>query len=159
MNKSATTGDQQTPRKRKPPSTAWQPGQSGNPAGRPQGSKHQATLAAEALLDGEAEALTRKAVEKALEGDTTALRLCLERLVPPRRDRAVPIDLPSMESAKDALKAKAAIFAAVGCGQISVAEAQSLSGLIDGFVKTVELTEFEARIDELERVVRKKVKR
>src|SRR5262245_41119418 len=52
-------------------------GQSGCPAGKPRGARHRTTLAAEALLDGEAEALTRKAVELALNGDSTALRLCL----------------------------------------------------------------------------------
>ena len=50
-------------------------GQSGNPAGRPRGSRNRATRAMQTLLDGEAQALTRKAVELALEGDTTALRL------------------------------------------------------------------------------------
>lgn len=57
----------------------------GNP-GKPRGTRHKATQAALALLDGEAGALTRKAVEMALAGDTTALRLCLERIAPPRRD-------------------------------------------------------------------------
>ena len=53
------------------------------------GARHKATVAAEALLDGEAEALTRKAVEMALAGDGTALRLCLDRIIPPRRERPV----------------------------------------------------------------------
>ena len=49
-------------------------GQSGNPAGKPKGARHRATLAAETLLDGEAEALTRKAIALALAGDPIALR-------------------------------------------------------------------------------------
>ena len=65
-------------------------GLSGNPAGRPRGSRNRTTLAAQALLDGEAEALTRKAVDLALDGDIAALRLCLERIIPVRRE---PIDL------------------------------------------------------------------
>ncbi len=52
-------------------------GQSGNPAGKPKGARSAVTLAAEALLDGEAEALTRKAIDMALGGDATAMRLCL----------------------------------------------------------------------------------
>ena len=53
----------------------------GNP-GKPKGARHRATLAVAALLDGEAEALTRKAVDMALAGDRAAMRLCLERLAP-----------------------------------------------------------------------------
>ena len=61
----------------------------GNP-GKPTGTRHRATRAVAELLDGESGALTRKALEMALAGDTTALRLCLERIAPPRRDSPVP---------------------------------------------------------------------
>jgi len=71
----------------------FQPGQSGNPNGRPKGSRNVATLALESLLDGEAEALTRKAVELALTGDIAALRLCLDRILPPRKDRSVSFEM------------------------------------------------------------------
>ena len=72
----------------------FEPGKSGNPKGRPKGSRNQATLLAEALLDGEAETLTRTMIEKASDGDTNAMRFCLERLVPARRERCVTFDLP-----------------------------------------------------------------
>jgi len=62
------------------------------------GARHKATVAAEALLDGEAEALTRKAVEMALAGDGAALRLCLDRIIPPRRERPVRFNMPVMQS-------------------------------------------------------------
>ena len=58
----------------------------GNP-GRPRGARHKTSQAIEALLEGEAEGLTRKAVDMALQGNTTALRLCLERVCPPRKNR------------------------------------------------------------------------
>jgi hypothetical protein len=73
-------------------------------------------LAAETLLDGEAEALTRKAVEMALSGDTTAMRLCLERIAPPRKDRPVTFALPKLETAADAITACAALVEAVASG-------------------------------------------
>ena len=57
----------------------FQKGQSGNPAGKPKGARNKATLAVEALLDGEAEELTRKAIELAKAGDIPALRICLDR--------------------------------------------------------------------------------
>ena len=57
--------------------TRFRKGQSGNPSGRPRGARNKTTLAVEALLDGEAEVLTRKAIERAKDGDSVALRLCL----------------------------------------------------------------------------------
>lgn len=66
---------------------------SGNPA-KPRGTRHKATQAVLALLEGEATALTRKAVEMALQGDGVALRLCLDRIAPPRMDSPVQFAMP-----------------------------------------------------------------
>ncbi len=90
----------------------------GNP-GKPKGSRHRATQAVQALLVGEAEALTRKVVEMALAGDTTALRLCLERLAPPRKDAPVTFELPPMTSTSDAVQAAGAILGAVAEGDLT----------------------------------------
>ncbi len=64
----------------KPIRGRFRPGQSGNPSGRPKGARHKATMAVEALLNGEADAITRKAIDAALAGDMTAIRLCLDRI-------------------------------------------------------------------------------
>src|SRR5215831_18707666 len=80
--------------------TRGRPFAKGNP-GKPRGARHRSTLAAEALLDGEAEALTRTAIELALAGDTIALRLCLDRIIPTRRHRAVAFGLPPVRAAAD----------------------------------------------------------
>src|SRR6478735_1605155 len=93
-------------------------GQSGNPAGRPRGARNGATRAMQLLLDGEAQALTRKAVELALDGDTTALRMCLDRIAPPRRERGAPFKLPPVRDALDLAGAMTAIIAATGNGAI-----------------------------------------
>src|ERR1043166_9359171 len=82
----------------------FQKGCSGNPQGRPLGARNAATVIAEQLLDGEAEAITRKVIELAKQGDLTAVRLCLERIVPPRRDRPVHFTLPAISSADGAPK-------------------------------------------------------
>lgn len=121
----------------------------GNP-GRPPGARHKTTLAAEAILNGEAEALTRKAVEKALEGDTVALRLCLERIVPPRKDRPVGFPLPKIENAAGGTKLMSAMLEAVASGEVTPCEAGEISKLIESYVKTLEVTEFEARLKALE---------
>src|SRR5947207_12278914 len=92
-------------------------GQSGNPAGKPKGARNAATLAAEAPLDSEAEALTRKAVDLALKGDTVALRLCLERIMPARKSRNVSFDLPAVDAAADLVPAFSAVLAAMSGGE------------------------------------------
>ena len=121
----------------------------GNP-GKPPGTRHKATRAVEALLDGEAEALSRKAVEMALSGDGAALRLCLERIAPPRKDSPVSFPLPPMESARDAASAAAAILQAVAGGELTPTEGAHVMGLVDGFRRVLEVTEIEARLTELE---------
>lgn len=128
----------------------WQPGQSGNPNGRPKGARNKVTLAIEALLEGEAEALTRKAIELAKAGDLTALRLCLDRLAPVRKDRPISFDLPPINDAADAVKASAAVLAAVAGGDLTPSEAAELGKLIESYVKALEATEFEKRLRKLE---------
>src|SRR3954452_18790505 len=87
--------------------TRFKAGQSGNPAGKAKGTRHRATLAAASLLDGEAETITRKTIEMAKAGDTVALRLCLDRLAPVRKDRPVAFALPRIETTADLPKASA----------------------------------------------------
>ena len=125
-------------------------GQSGNPKGRPVGFRCKATMAAAALLDGEAESLTRKAVELALDGDTTALRLCLERIYPAPKDRPVDVELPTVDTAADLPRATAAILEAVGSGELTPLEGNALASIVSAHAKTVDVAEFDARLKALE---------
>ena len=125
--------------------------QSGTPAAGPKGAMNRSTLATQALLDGEAEALTRKAVELAKSGNPMALRLCLERLLPPRKDRHVNFTLPRIEGAHDLVKALGAILEAVARGEITPAEGQTLTTMLDGYRKGLETADHEARITALEK--------
>jgi hypothetical protein len=129
----------------------FKPGKSGNPNGRPKGSRNATTLALESLLDGEAEALTRKAVELALTGDIAALRLCLDRILPPRKDRPVSFQMPPINNAIDARAASAALLDAVASGALTPSEASEVGKLIDGYVRSIEVTEVLARLDTLEK--------
>ncbi len=128
----------------------WKKGQSGNPAGKPKGARHRATRAAEALLDGEAEALTRKAIEKALEGDSIALRLCLDRIVPPRKDRPISFELPDVKTAADTTAVMASILKGLATGDITPSEAETLGKLIESYAKALEVRTLEERITALE---------
>jgi uncharacterized protein DUF5681 len=128
----------------------FQKGQSGNPAARPRGSVNRATRAAALLLDGEAEALSRKAIELALAGDPAALRLCLDRTVAPRRERPLEVALPPIDSAADLLGAIKAVAGAVGRGAITATEGVALSQMIETFLRTIDASDFEMRLRRLE---------
>jgi hypothetical protein len=127
------------------------PGQSGNPGGRPKGALNKATLASQTLLEGEAEALTRKVVELAKGGHPMALRLCLDRLLPPRKDRPISLTLPTIKEAADLVKGLGAIVEAVAQGVITPGEGQSLAAVLDLYRKGLETTDLEARITALEK--------
>jgi hypothetical protein len=122
---------------------------SGN-SGKPKGSRHRATQAALALLDGQSEALTAKAVSMALGGDVTALRLCLERIAPVRRDAPVVFALPALACAADAARAAAAILGAVAEGELTPTEGASIMALVETWRRTFELTQIETRLSALE---------
>ena len=126
-------------------------GQSGNPAGRPRKPRSNSTRAIQLLLDGEAQALTCKAVELALEGNTAALRMCLDRLMVPRRDRAVALAMQQVRDAGDLAPAMAAIMTAAGRGEISPGEGLGYARLVDVLLKAIDAHGFEQRLQELEK--------
>ena len=125
-------------------------GRSGNPEGRPEGSRNKATLALEALIDGNGAAVVNALVGAALRGDVSAGRALLDRLVPPRKDRPVAFAMPGIKTPGDAAKAFGAIVAAVAAGEMTPMEATEVSRLLADFVKVLELTEIESRIQALE---------
>jgi hypothetical protein len=108
----------------------------------------------EALFEGEADAIGRKAIEKAKEGDTTAMRLCLERIIPPLKDRPVAFAMPTLETAADAVKATSVIAQAVADGDMTPSEAGELSRLVESFTRAVEAHDLEARLARLEEATR-----
>jgi hypothetical protein len=127
-------------------------GKSGNPKGRPKGARNAATVLAEALLDGEVDTIIRKLIDKAKDGDSTALRLCLDRLLPPRRERAIAFQLPSkIETAADAAHASSLVLTACAVGTLSPGDASQIMSLIASHVQLLEMTEIEARLSALEK--------
>jgi hypothetical protein len=132
------------------PRGRYKKGESGNPRGRQPGSRNKATQIAEHLLDGEAEALTRRALELAFGGDATALRLCFERILPPRRGRPVQVQVPPVRGAADLGATMAAITTAATGGSITPGEAAELARVVEIYVRAVETSDFERRLQQLE---------
>ena len=119
-------------------------------SGRPKGSRNKATIAIESLLEGQSEALTQIAISKALDGDSFALRLCLDRIAPPMKDKPMVFPLPQMWDAMDASQAAGSVLSAVSEGTLTPIEATRVMGLIDSYRRTLELTDIEFRIKALE---------
>jgi Family of unknown function (DUF5681) len=130
----------------------FKPGQSGNPTGKAKGTRNATTLAMEVLLDGQAEALTQKAINMALEGDMTALRLCLDRVLPARKDRPVTFALPPINTPQDAAVTISAVLSAVAAGELTPSDASEISKLIEVYVETVKTAEFAERLNQLEKM-------
>jgi len=122
------------------------PGQSGNPAGRPRGSRNKKTLMLEALLDEESETLMRRVIGLAKMGDDVAMRLVFARMLPPRRDRPVPLALPRIESEADARRASGDVMEALAAGEITPQEAEQVLRVVAGAAMVMQSSDMGERI-------------
>src|SRR5262245_45926834 len=113
-------------------------GQSGNPAGRPLGARNRKTLIAEALFEENAEQIVACVIERALMGDSAAMRMCIGVLMPRATERPVAFPLPAITSAQDVERAALGITAAVGTGELTPREALELLRVVDRSMKIVE---------------------
>lgn len=109
----------------------FEKGASGNPNGRPKGSRNKATLAMQELLDDEAEEITRIVINRAKKGDMTAIKLVMERICPPRRDMPVHFQIGSITALADLIPAIDKLLQAISAGEISPQDAQIVSELIE----------------------------
>lgn len=124
--------------------------------GRKPGSRNRSTVIAAAVLEGDQEALIRKAVELAKAGDVPMLKFLLGRLLP--RERIIKFDLPTISFADDATKALDAVAGAVADGRLSPNEAGSLATLIDATVRSINVADLVQRVDNLEAIIKGWVK-
>lgn len=136
--------------KRTPPA-AWKPGESGNPRGKPKGAINKTTRLALELFEGGIKNIAEVVIKQAQDGDLTAARLVLDKLVPNARERAVELPgLPSTESPAGVAEAQAAILQAVASGDLTPGEAATLSGIVENRRKAIETQELEQRIRAIE---------
>ena len=131
----------------------FQKGQSGNPAGRPRGIVNRATALAQDLLSEHAEWIARKVIELAEEGDMAAIRVCMERLVPPIKHQPIAVELPPIEKPADSVEAVASIAAAVAAGDLTAAEAAELAKVVDVYVRALDSKGFNERLSALEQEI------
>ena len=126
----------------------------GNP-GRPKGARHKATRAVEQLMQGQVERVTTAVIEAAAKGDMQAARLILDRIAP-RREPAVEVDLPNINSAADLPMAIAAILQAVSAGDLTPGEAAKITNTIEAAGSAIELHDLDRRIAAIEAISNEK---
>ena len=131
----------------------FQPGESGNPAGRPRGARNKRTLAAESLFDRDATTIIEQLITLAKEGDIAAIRMCIDRIFPRPRDVAVAFELPPMTTAADAVVAMGAVVQAIGDGDLSAHEGAQLAKVVAGFSQTIETADLQQRVCETEEAI------
>src|ERR1700730_13216835 len=132
----------------------WKKGQSGNPAGMPKGTRHRATMLAEKLMEDDAENIVRVVIAAAKGGDPTAMRLCVERLVPLRKGRPVVFDLPPVKNAAVITGAVGELARAMAAGELTTDEASAAASVIEMHRRAIETTEIERRLQKLEELRR-----
>ncbi len=125
----------------------FQKGRSGNPAGKPCGARDKRTELRR-LLEPSQRKLVKKAIALALAGDTTALKLCLDRLQAPLRPRD---DVVSVKFKGASLTERAdSIFAAIAAGHLSPEQGSRLLDALAACARIREVDELEKRLAALE---------
>lgn len=128
---------------------AFNKGKSGNPKGRPRGAKGKAAELRE-LLKPKAPDIVKKVVQLALGGDSTALRLCLERIIPPIKSKDEPVNIPNLDGTKPLTEQAQVIITAIGSAEISPSEGSTILSAIASKARVDEIDELAKRIEALE---------
>jgi hypothetical protein len=134
----------------------WKKGTSGNPRGRPKGSRNKATLLAIAAMEGELNDVVRVVLDAAKGGDMAAARLVVDKLIPATRERPLSIVLPEVANAQDCAKAQAKVLAAVAAGELLPGEGETLAGLIEQQRRSLETSEMAARMEAVEALLKQR---
>jgi hypothetical protein len=134
---------------KKPPDSLFQKGNTFG-RGRPQGSRNKTTIALQKILDGHGESITKKCALLALQGNPMALRLCMERLIPPRKEHPVKLKLARVTTAAETSEAVSDVLQAVVEGQLLPSEAETITTILDVKRRAIETHEHDKRIDVIE---------
>jgi hypothetical protein len=130
--------------------TQFPKGHSGNPNGRPKGTRNKSTILVQLLLERDLEEICNRVIEEAKAGNMQAVKMILDRILPPKKDSPIAIDIPEIKTSSDILQAINCISTAVGQGEISPSEGETLSKIIDIHSKALEIYDFEKRLKAIE---------
>ena len=135
--------------KRQAPKTAFKPGTSGNPAGKPAGTRSKSTQLLLVLMQDGAQKITQAVIDAAQSGDLMAAKIILARVMPPAKERPVCVDLPDTSTSEGVAAAQNAILQAVAAGDLLPGEASTLSAIVEAKRRAIETQERAERITQL----------
>jgi hypothetical protein len=136
--------------KRQAPRSAFKPGTSGNPAGKPAGTRSKSTQLLLVLMQDGAQKITQAVIDAAQGGDLMAAKIILDRVMPPAKERPVCVDLPDTSTSEGVAAAQNAILQAVATGELLPGEASTLSSIVEAKRRAIETQELADRITQLE---------
>ena len=128
------------------------PFQPGNECGRgrPRGSRNKRTIELQEMLNEHGTAVVKKCVFMALQGDVAAMRLCMERLLPPCKQSPAQFPLPLIATIAEIMQAQAAVLDGFSRGELTGAHAVTMSELLDKYRHSLETEQLDARLRVLE---------
>lgn len=128
----------------------FQPGRSGNPKGRPKGSKNRNKRLMDAL-EKDLPQLVAATKKKALTGDVAALRLLLERLIPVKKSESSTVVIKNFDKAKTLTEKANVIVDAIANGLVPPDVGTSLIAALGNMAKITEMDELLKRVEVLEK--------
>jgi hypothetical protein len=120
--------------------------------GRPKGSRNK-SKPGQNLLDEYATHLTRKCIAEAMQGDRSAMRICMERISPARRGACITMNLPSIRTAADVHKAAEKVTQAIRRGEITPTEGSTMMAILESRSRVIERVQMESRLEKLEEMM------
>jgi hypothetical protein len=118
--------------------------------GRPKGSPNKAKAPGLEMLNQYSPHLLRKCISLAMQGDRSAMRMCMDRFLPARRDAAIRMSLPKIRTAQDLDQAAEQVTQAMRRGGITPTEAETIMNIFELRSRFIEKSQFEVRVEKLE---------
>jgi len=118
--------------------------------GRPKGSRNKEKSPGQHLLDRYGVSVVGKCISLAMQGDQSALRLCMERISPARRDACIRLSLPAVRTARDVDKAGEKVTQAIQRGDITPADGARMMNILESRLRIIESVQLESRLEKLE---------
>ena len=129
----------------------WLPGKSPNPLGRP-----AKTAKVNILLEGHRGELVQKALDMALDGDTTALKICLDRIAPIPKTTQPKVTITGFEHAAGLLAKCNVLISSVASGEVSCDIASNIISMLVSLTKLKEADDLAERVLKLEKITKSK---